>query len=104
MVLVLVSAIVTGALRYYLPHIDDYRQPILDVLNENERGLLVAAKEIKSALLKILEKTQVTSEKKYYCSQMRSCEEATFYINNCPNTKMDGGDKDGIPCEKQWCH
>lgn len=37
-----------------------------------------------------------------YCSQMTSCEEATFFINNCPNTKMDGN-HDGIPCEKQWC-
>jgi len=37
-----------------------------------------------------------------YCSQMTSCEEATFFINNCPNTKMDGNN-DGIPCEKQWC-
>jgi len=37
-----------------------------------------------------------------YCSQMTSCEEATFFINNCPNTKMDGNN-DGVPCEKQWC-
>ncbi|WP_020484697.1 excalibur calcium-binding domain-containing protein [Methylomonas sp. MK1] len=37
-----------------------------------------------------------------YCSQMTSCEEATFFINNCPDTKMDGNN-DGIPCEKQWC-
>ena len=37
-----------------------------------------------------------------YCSQMRSCEEATFFLNNCPNTKMDGNN-DGIPCERQWC-
>ena len=37
-----------------------------------------------------------------YCSQMHSCEEATFFTKNCPNTKMDG-DGDGIPCEKQWC-
>ena len=36
------------------------------------------------------------------CSQMTSCEEATFFLNNCPNTKMDG-DHDGIPCEQQWC-
>ncbi len=28
--------------------------------------------------------------------------EATFFINNCPNTKMDG-DNDGVPCESQWC-
>lgn len=38
-----------------------------------------------------------------YCSQMTSCTEATFFINNCPNTKMDGNN-DGIPCEKQWCN
>ena len=39
---------------------------------------------------------------KTHCSHMRSCEEAIFYINNCPNTKMDGN-HDGVPCEKQWC-
>ncbi len=36
-----------------------------------------------------------------YCSQMRSCAEAKFFIENCPNTKMDG-DHDGKPCEN-WC-
>ena len=36
------------------------------------------------------------------CSQMTSCEEATFFLKNCPNVKMDG-DGDGIPCEDQWC-
>ncbi|MEL4430190.1 excalibur calcium-binding domain-containing protein [Shewanella mangrovisoli] len=39
---------------------------------------------------------------KTHCSQMSSCAEATFYINHCPNTQMDG-DGDGIPCERQWC-
>lgn len=37
-----------------------------------------------------------------YCSQMTSCEEATFFLKNCPGVKMDGNN-DGIPCEKQWC-
>lgn len=37
-----------------------------------------------------------------HCSQMKSCAEATFFLNNCPNVKMDGNE-DGIPCEKQWC-
>ncbi|MEP7157613.1 MAG: excalibur calcium-binding domain-containing protein [Betaproteobacteria bacterium] len=41
-------------------------------------------------------------EGKTHCSQMKSCEEATFYLKNCPGTQMDG-DGDGIPCEKQWC-
>ncbi|MGH8522858.1 MAG: excalibur calcium-binding domain-containing protein [Gammaproteobacteria bacterium] len=33
---------------------------------------------------------------------MNSCSEATFFIQNCPGTKMDG-DGDGVPCEDQWC-
>ncbi len=40
---------------------------------------------------------------KIYCSEMRSCDEAMFYQNNCPGTKMDGN-RDGIPCETQWCN
>jgi hypothetical protein len=39
---------------------------------------------------------------KIYCSEMTSCAEAKFYLQNCPGTKMDG-DNDGVPCEKQWC-
>ena len=39
---------------------------------------------------------------KTHCSHMSSCAEATFYIQHCPNTQMDG-DNDGIPCERQWC-
>lgn len=41
-------------------------------------------------------------EGKTHCSEMASCEEATFYLKNCPGTKMDG-DNDGIPCESQYC-
>jgi hypothetical protein len=36
------------------------------------------------------------------CPQMTSCAEATYFIQHCPNTKMDGN-SDGIPCERQWC-
>ncbi|MFM9834659.1 MAG: cold shock domain-containing protein [Methylophilaceae bacterium] len=36
------------------------------------------------------------------CTEMSSCEEAKFYLNNCPGTIADG-DGDGIPCEDQWC-
>jgi cold shock CspA family protein len=38
-----------------------------------------------------------------YCSQMTSCDEATFFLRNCPNVKMDGN-HDGVPCEQQWCN
>ena len=37
-----------------------------------------------------------------HCSQMTSCAEATYFINHCPGTKMDGNN-DGVPCESQWC-
>jgi cold shock CspA family protein len=37
------------------------------------------------------------------CSQMTSCAEATFFLQNCPNVKMDGN-HDGVPCEQQWCN
>ncbi|TOJ56760.1 cold-shock protein, partial [Vibrio parahaemolyticus] len=39
---------------------------------------------------------------KTYCSEMVSCNEAKFYLSNCPNVKIDG-DNDGIPCESQFC-
>jgi cold shock CspA family protein len=37
------------------------------------------------------------------CSQMTSCEEAVYFLQNCPDTQMDG-DNDGKPCEQQWCN
>ena len=43
-----------------------------------------------------------TCDGRTMCSQMTSCEEATYFIRNCPNTQMDG-DGDGSPCEQQWC-
>jgi predicted negative regulator of RcsB-dependent stress response len=52
--------------------------------------------------------TETTPSQKFkcdgrtHCSQMTSCQEATFFLQNCPGVKMDGNN-DGIPCEKQWC-
>lgn len=42
-------------------------------------------------------------EGKVHCSEMTSCEEALFYLKNCPGTKMDG-DGDGNPCEDRCGH
>jgi hypothetical protein len=36
------------------------------------------------------------------CTEMKSCDEALYFIAHCPGTKMDGDD-DGVPCESQWC-
>ena len=37
------------------------------------------------------------------CSQMTSCTEARYFLENCPGTQMDGN-RDGDPCERQWCN
>ncbi len=37
-----------------------------------------------------------------HCSQMTSCDEAKYFLAHCPNVKLDG-DRNGRPCEKQWC-
>lgn len=47
--------------------------------------------------------TSFTCDGRQQCSQMTSCAEATYFSNNCPNTRMDGNN-DGVPCEQQWCH
>ena len=38
-----------------------------------------------------------------HCSEMKSCEEADFFVQNCPGVKMDG-DGDGKPCEDRCGH
>jgi len=42
--------------------------------------------------------SQFSCDGRQYCSQMTSRAEAVYFINHCPNTKMDG-DNDGRPCE-----
>jgi len=46
--------------------------------------------------------SQFRCDGRTHCSQMTSCAEATYFLRNCPGTKMDGNN-DGVPCEKQWC-
>ena len=36
------------------------------------------------------------------CSEMSSCDEAKYYLQNCPGTQLDP-DGDGIPCETGVC-
>lgn len=44
---------------------------------------------------------QYQCDGRQHCSQMRSYDEAKWFLDNCPNMKMDG-DNDGIPCESQF--
>ena len=39
------------------------------------------------------------SDNKRYCGEMRSCDEAYFFLSECWVSGLDG-DQDGIPCEK----
>lgn len=47
-------------------------------------------------------RTSFKCDGRKYCTQMTSCKEAKYFLSNCPGVKMDG-DRDGIPCEEQWC-
>lgn len=45
--------------------------------------------------------SQYSCDGRVHCSEMKSYDEAVFFINNCPGTKMDG-DGDGEPCEGKF--
>jgi hypothetical protein len=90
-------------------------QPEPPVISIGEKPNTVAEESLLSKIGKALtpsnstrsdsspNKAQYRCDGRTYCSQMASCDEAKFFLKNCPGTKMDG-DGDGIPCEKQWCH
>ncbi len=48
----------------------------------------------------IIEATAYRCDGRRYCSQMRSCKEAKFFLKSCPGAAMDG-DQNGVPCEQQ---
>lgn len=62
-------------------------------LNSDAMKTLAKAKEIANPSFKC--------DGREHCSQMRSLDEANYFLKNCPNTKMDD-DHDGIPCEYQF--
>lgn len=47
--------------------------------------------------------SQYSCDGRTHCSQMRSCDEAVYFLRHCPDTTMDGNN-DGVPCERQWCN
>ena len=66
-------------------------------------GASVAATSSPQATESPIASQQFSCDGRTHCSHMRSCEEAKYFIQNCPNTKMDGNN-DGVPCERQWCN
>lgn len=55
-----------------------------------------------SQTLSEVKANQFTCDGRTHCSEITSCDEATYFLEHCPNTEMDG-DNDGIPCEAQHC-
>lgn len=52
----------------------------------------------KSESVRYASEPSFSCDGRQHCSQMTSRAEAVYFINHCPNTKMDG-DHDGVPCE-----
>lgn len=44
----------------------------------------------------------VTCDGRNSCVQMTSCEEAKFFVKNCPGMNREGN-REGTSCEQQWC-
>lgn len=86
------------------------RDPTLAELNAAEKQRPAAAASAAAATPRAPAPAQApgaapgafSCDGRQYCSQMRSCAEAQYFLTHCPGAKMDG-DHNGIPCEKQWC-
>ena len=76
----------------------EIRQAIRDSLNQsgNSRPQSISASKAPTS-------SGFTCDGRTHCSQMTSCAEATYFLKNCPGVQMDGGNRDGVPCESQWC-
>jgi predicted negative regulator of RcsB-dependent stress response len=44
----------------------------------------------------------ITCDGRVSCNQMTSCEEAKFFVQNCPGMSPEGN-REGTTCEQQWC-
>jgi cold shock CspA family protein len=79
----------------------------LDILNPGDTHGVTKSNTYEVSKITDIDETLVSNQAfqcagKTYCSEMSSCEEARYYLKNCPGTITDG-DGDGIPCEDQWC-
>jgi hypothetical protein len=71
--------------------------------NQYERRTHVRLEAATPAAAQSVPEGRFKCDGRTYCSQMTSCAEAKYFLQNCPGTKMDGNN-DGVPCEKQWCN
>ena len=91
----IITVIIFGIIGYFVYGF------IQDSLHRNE----LTNQPVIQETLKIANTQAVSSNPNHFqcdgrthCSQMRSLEEARWFVRNCPNTQMDGNN-DGEPCE-----
>lgn len=100
------KCVINGAVTYQqepCPSKQVRKEPTLEKLNAEEKKRRAAAPSPRTlAPAPMTRFSGFSCDTRQYCSQMKSCEEATYFLANCPGVKMDG-DRDGIPCEEQWC-
>lgn len=99
-----VAADISSAAAFTSTDLDDIPQTYVDLDTTSTSGSLVnpAVTSQPVLLTQSASTPSFACDGRQHCSQMTSCAEATYFIQHCPNTKMDGN-HDGIPCEKQWC-
>lgn len=103
------KCVVNGTVTYQqgpCPSDQTAKRPSLEELNAEakaKRAAAASAPPPRSAAPAPTASKGFACDGRQYCSQMRSCEEAKYFLANCPGAKMDG-DRNGIPCEKQWCN
>ncbi|MDT4874546.1 Excalibur calcium-binding domain protein [compost metagenome] len=93
--LILILAVGFAAWQFYFKHQD--RQTVTNYDSDSAPSSF-AAQPSAPALARTY-----SCDGRTYCSQMSSCEEATYFLQHCPGVKMDGNN-DGVPCEQQWCN
>ena len=102
------KCVVNGAVTYQqgpCPSSQARKEFTLEELNAAEKKKRTGApspREIGLTPAPTAQPGRFSCDRRQHCSQMTSCEEAKYFLANCPGVKMDG-DGDGIPCEEQWC-
>lgn len=102
------KCIINGTVTYQqgpCPSTQARKDPTLDELNAAEktrREAAAPAAASSQARSRQPAVSRFSCDGRKHCSQMRSCDESKYFLANCPGVQMDG-DRDGIPCEEQWC-
>ena len=105
------KCVVNGTVTYQqglCPATQPRKDPTLEELNAAEKKKRAAAASAatgaqpQAAPQRAAPSGRFSCDGRQYCSQMRSCDEARYFLANCPDPRLDG-DGNGIPCEKQWC-